>query len=121
MTVATLDRATILGALDATRWVIEGNAGAAHALNVRPATLRYQMKVLGIERARATLANVSHAPAAALTVELGNLRAQARATVRAYLPGPHRAAHLRTLEARQRTVLTKLRGTLGDVAPRSDA
>jgi transcriptional regulator with GAF, ATPase, and Fis domain len=47
-----VQREHILRVLKATRWVIEGNSGAAVKLGLKPATLRHRMKKLGIERAR---------------------------------------------------------------------
>lgn len=55
-TVATglhhVQREHILRVLNATRWVIEGNSGAALKLGMKPATLRHRMKKLGIARLR---------------------------------------------------------------------
>jgi hypothetical protein len=45
-----VQREHILRVLNATRWVIEGNAGAALKLGMKPATLRHRMKKLGISR-----------------------------------------------------------------------
>jgi hypothetical protein len=47
-----VQREHILRILNATRWVIEGNSGAALKLGMKPATLRHRMKKLGIERSR---------------------------------------------------------------------
>jgi hypothetical protein len=47
-----VQREHILRVLNATRWVIEGNSGAALKLGMKPATLRHRMKKLGIARAR---------------------------------------------------------------------
>lgn len=47
-----VQREHILRVLDATRWVIEGNSGAALKLGMKPATLRHRMKKLGISRAQ---------------------------------------------------------------------
>lgn len=46
-----VQREHILRVLNATRWVIEGNSGAALKLGLKPATLRHRMKKLGIARA----------------------------------------------------------------------
>jgi transcriptional regulator with GAF, ATPase, and Fis domain len=46
-----VQREHILRVLRSTRWVIEGNAGAAVKLGLKPATLRHRMKKLGISRA----------------------------------------------------------------------
>jgi transcriptional regulator with GAF, ATPase, and Fis domain len=46
-----VQREHILRVLNATHWVIEGNAGAALKLGMKPATLRHRMKKLGIARA----------------------------------------------------------------------
>jgi transcriptional regulator with GAF, ATPase, and Fis domain len=51
----TLDewqRRHIVRTLDQCRWVIEGAAGAAAALGMRPSTLRSRMKKLGVRRER---------------------------------------------------------------------
>jgi transcriptional regulator with GAF, ATPase, and Fis domain len=45
-----VQREHILRVLNATRWVIEGNSGAALKLGMKPATLRHRMKKLGISR-----------------------------------------------------------------------
>jgi PAS domain S-box-containing protein len=45
-----VQREHILRVLQATRWVIEGEAGAALKLGMKPATLRHRMKKLGIDR-----------------------------------------------------------------------
>ncbi len=47
-----VQREHILRVLNATRWVIEGNSGAALKLGMKPATLRHRMKKLGIARLR---------------------------------------------------------------------
>jgi len=47
-----VQREHILRVLKATRWVIEGNSGAALRLGLKPATLRHRMKKLGISRAQ---------------------------------------------------------------------
>jgi hypothetical protein len=47
-----VQREHILRILNATRWVIEGNSGAALKLGMKPATLRHRMKKLGIARVR---------------------------------------------------------------------
>jgi GAF domain-containing protein len=47
-----VQREHILRVLNATRWVIEGNSGAALKLGMKPATLRHRMKKLGISRAQ---------------------------------------------------------------------
>jgi transcriptional regulator with GAF, ATPase, and Fis domain len=51
-----VQREHILRVLNATRWVIEGNSGAALRLGMKPATLRHRMKKLGISRAQNTQA-----------------------------------------------------------------
>jgi formate hydrogenlyase transcriptional activator len=48
-----VQREHILRVLNTTHWVIEGNAGAALKLGMKPATLRHRMKKLGIARAGA--------------------------------------------------------------------
>jgi PAS domain S-box-containing protein len=45
-----VQREHILRVLNATRWVIEGDSGAAIKLGMKPATLRHRMKKLGIAR-----------------------------------------------------------------------
>jgi len=47
---AGIDRAQILAALEASRWKIKGAGHAAERLGLKPSTLRYRMKVLGIQR-----------------------------------------------------------------------
>ncbi len=42
----------LVATLEACRWVIEGEAGAAARLGLRPSTLRSRMRKLGIERKR---------------------------------------------------------------------
>jgi len=49
-----VQREHILRVLKATRWVIEGNSGAAVKLGLKPATLRHRMKKLGIAREMAS-------------------------------------------------------------------
>ena len=44
--------AEMLAALEASRWVIEGDDGAASRLRMRPSTLRSRMRKYGIERRR---------------------------------------------------------------------
>jgi transcriptional regulator with GAF, ATPase, and Fis domain len=46
----TLQREHILRTLRASNWVIEGQRGAASKLGLKPATLRFRMKKLGIMR-----------------------------------------------------------------------
>ena len=46
------EAAELRAALDAARWVIEGEEGAAARLGLRPSTLRSRMRRLGIERPR---------------------------------------------------------------------
>ncbi|MCU0961096.1 MAG: hydrogenase, partial [Pirellulaceae bacterium] len=43
-------RAAILAALEATGWKIKGPGNAAERLGLKPSTLRYRMKSLGIQR-----------------------------------------------------------------------
>lgn len=57
-----VQREHILRVLNATRWVIEGNAGAALKLGMKPATLRHRMKKLGISRAQAPGTRASPTP-----------------------------------------------------------
>ncbi len=45
-----IDREQILAALKASRWRIKGAGNAAELLGLKPSTLRYRMKVLGIQR-----------------------------------------------------------------------
>lgn len=111
-----MDRATIERALAEHGHVV---AHAALHLGMHPNTLAYQVRRLGLYVPRPTVIPDQHHGAAALTVELENLRTQARAIVRAYLPGPHRAVHLRELELAQRAVIAKLRGALDGHAPTS--
>jgi transcriptional regulator with GAF, ATPase, and Fis domain len=44
------DRAAILATLETCRWRIKGCGNAAERLGLKPSTLRYRMKVLGIQR-----------------------------------------------------------------------
>ncbi len=45
-----IDRDQILAALDASHWKVKGPGNAAERLGLKPSTLRYRMKVLGIQR-----------------------------------------------------------------------
>ena len=45
-----VQREHILEMLKKTRWVLEGDRGAASLLGMKPATLRHRMKKLGISR-----------------------------------------------------------------------
>lgn len=45
-----MQRLFIINALDRASWKIEGPSGAARMLDLKPSTLRYRMKKLGIER-----------------------------------------------------------------------
>ena len=45
-----VERAHIRGVLDASGWVIEGEAGAAQWLGLNPSTLRGRMRKLGIRK-----------------------------------------------------------------------
>ncbi len=47
-TLQDVERAHIRGVLDATRWKIEGERGAARVLGLNPSTLRGRMRKLGI-------------------------------------------------------------------------
>ncbi len=49
-TLEEMERAHILRMLDATRWQIEGDAGAAQKLGLNPSTLRGRMRKLGIRK-----------------------------------------------------------------------
>jgi formate hydrogenlyase transcriptional activator len=49
-TLADVERTHIISVLRQTRGVIEGAAGAARVLNMKPSTVRYRMKKLGISR-----------------------------------------------------------------------
>ena len=49
-TLEEAERHHILEALEQTRWRISGDQGAARILGVKPTTLEYRMKKLGIER-----------------------------------------------------------------------
>ncbi len=51
-TLEEMERRHILGVLDATRWVIAGDKGAAAILGLRRTTLQARMEKLGIRRAR---------------------------------------------------------------------
>jgi hypothetical protein len=58
-----VQREHILRVLNATRWVIEGNSGAALKLGMKPATLRHRMKKLGIARGMARAQDARGEPA----------------------------------------------------------
>jgi formate hydrogenlyase transcriptional activator len=45
-----VDRAHIVGVLEECRWQIKGAGATAERLGLKPSTLRYRMKKLGIER-----------------------------------------------------------------------
>ena len=45
-----IDRAQILEVLEDCQWKIKGVGNAAERLGLKPSTLRYRMKVLGIKR-----------------------------------------------------------------------
>jgi transcriptional regulator with GAF, ATPase, and Fis domain len=49
-TLEDVEKRHILGVLERTSWVIEGERGAAKVLDLHPNTLRSRMKKLGIER-----------------------------------------------------------------------
>ncbi len=49
-TMAEIQRRHIVGVMQKTHGVIEGDEGAARLLNMSPSTLRYRMKKLGIDR-----------------------------------------------------------------------
>jgi transcriptional regulator with GAF, ATPase, and Fis domain len=51
--LASVNRAHILGVLEATGWVVAGPRGAAARLGVKRSTLNYRMKKLGIDPTRA--------------------------------------------------------------------
>ena len=46
----SVQREHILSTLEKTKWVVEGERGAAQRLGMKPATLRHRMKKLGIVR-----------------------------------------------------------------------
>jgi chemotaxis protein methyltransferase CheR len=48
--LADIEYQFILETLEKTRWKIEGPSGAAQILGLKPSTLRYRMKKLGIQR-----------------------------------------------------------------------
>jgi transcriptional regulator with GAF, ATPase, and Fis domain len=47
-----MERNNIIAALEAAKWKIAGENGAAQSLGIKPTTLSSRMKVLGIERKR---------------------------------------------------------------------
>ena len=47
-----VERDHVLSVLESTRWVVDGKAGAAARLGLRPSTLRSRMGKLGIRRAK---------------------------------------------------------------------
>jgi transcriptional regulator of acetoin/glycerol metabolism len=51
-TLTDVERRHIVRVLSATRWRIEGAAGAAQVLGLKPSTLRSRMMKLGIARPR---------------------------------------------------------------------
>jgi transcriptional regulator with GAF, ATPase, and Fis domain len=51
-TLAAAERDHIISVLTATGWKLEGPAGAAEILGLRPSTLRSRMAKLGIQRQR---------------------------------------------------------------------
>jgi transcriptional regulator with GAF, ATPase, and Fis domain len=51
-TLLDMEREHIERALEQSRWVVEGSHGAAHALGVKPSTLRGRMRKLGIQKWR---------------------------------------------------------------------
>jgi len=50
--VGSAEADSVRSALESSRWVIEGDDGAAARLGLRPSTLRSRMRRLGIERPR---------------------------------------------------------------------
>jgi transcriptional regulator with GAF, ATPase, and Fis domain len=54
ITLEELERRHVLDMLERTGWRVSGPDGAARILGVRPTTLEYRMKKLGISRKRAT-------------------------------------------------------------------
>ena len=52
MTIEEVERRHILDVLGQTGWRISGGSGAARVLGLKPTTLEYRMKKLGIERKR---------------------------------------------------------------------
>jgi transcriptional regulator with GAF, ATPase, and Fis domain len=51
-TLEEVERAHILAVLESTGWRVSGPGGAAEFLGVKPTTLEYRMKKLGVERRR---------------------------------------------------------------------
>jgi len=51
-TLSEIEKAHILKALQATRWKVGGPDGAAELLGLKPTTLFFRMKKLGISRRR---------------------------------------------------------------------
>jgi len=49
-TLETAERAHILKALEASRWRVSGQGGAAELLGLKPSTLDFRIKKLGITR-----------------------------------------------------------------------
>jgi DNA-binding NtrC family response regulator len=47
-----VERAHLQRVLEGKRWVIEGEAGAAHALGLNPSTLRHRLRKLGLAKPR---------------------------------------------------------------------
>jgi len=48
--LAEIDRAHIVAVLDECGWKIKGPGNAAERLGLKPSTLRFRMKKLGIQR-----------------------------------------------------------------------
>jgi transcriptional regulator with GAF, ATPase, and Fis domain len=51
-TLQDVERDHILRTLEATRWRIEGDGGAAARLGINPSTLRGRMRKLGVRKTR---------------------------------------------------------------------
>ncbi len=54
--LASINKAHILGVLEATRWVVSGPDGAAARLGMKRSTLNFRMKKLGILREKSQAA-----------------------------------------------------------------
>jgi transcriptional regulator with GAF, ATPase, and Fis domain len=46
------EKKNLIAALDAAGWKISGEGGAAELLGIKPSTLAYQMRAMGIESVR---------------------------------------------------------------------
>jgi transcriptional regulator with GAF, ATPase, and Fis domain len=50
MTLEAVERRHIIAVLDEVRWRIRGDGGAAQRLGLKPSTLEFRLRKLGIQR-----------------------------------------------------------------------